>query len=147
MEIILWRHAEAENCAPDEARKLTPKGEKQAEKIAAWLRERLPKDCRVISSPTKRTRQTAEALTQDYRIVERIGTGGSASDVFDAAGWPDEGGTVVVVGHQPTMGEVAAQLLSRNIAGSFHVKKGSIWWFGLRDKTVFLKAVLPPSLL
>ena len=61
MELILWRHAEAEDGAPDSARKLTGKGEKQAAKIAQWLKPRLPRDCRVITSPTQRTVQTAAA--------------------------------------------------------------------------------------
>ena len=40
MELILWRHAEAEDGSPDAARKLTAKGEKQAQKLARWLKER-----------------------------------------------------------------------------------------------------------
>jgi phosphohistidine phosphatase len=147
MELILWRHADAEDGTPDEARKLTPKGEKQAEKMAAWLRERLPENRRVIASPAKRAMQTAEALTGDYTIVNQIGTGASAESVLNAAGWPDEDGTVVVVGHQPTIGEVAAQLLSKNAVGGYQVKKGAIWWFSIKDRTTVLKAAVSPSLL
>jgi phosphohistidine phosphatase, SixA len=42
MELILWRHAEAEDGSPDLERELTGKGHKQAEKMAAFLRPRLP---------------------------------------------------------------------------------------------------------
>ena len=41
MDLILWRHAEAIDGMPDLARKLTPKGAKQAREMAAWLRPRL----------------------------------------------------------------------------------------------------------
>ena len=41
MELILWRHADAEPGDPDLARRLTSKGQKQAERMAAWLGPRL----------------------------------------------------------------------------------------------------------
>ncbi len=147
MELILWRHAEAEDGFPDDARKLTPKGEMQAEKMAAWLRGRLPENARIIASPTKRTRQTAEALAPGYSVVKRIGPGASVEDVLNSAGWPGEGEAVVVVGHQPNIGEVCAALLSKNLTGGLVVKKGSVWWFSNGKGSVLLKAVMTPSLL
>jgi len=62
MDLILWRHADAEEGAPDLARKLTPKGERQAARVAAWLREHLPENYRLLASPAVRAQQTAEAL-------------------------------------------------------------------------------------
>ena len=78
MELILWRHAEAEDGTPDSARKLTPHGVKQAQAVAEWLTPRLPKTTRIIVSPTKRTRQTADALTAEFEIIEDLGPGASA---------------------------------------------------------------------
>ncbi|MBI3794646.1 MAG: histidine phosphatase family protein [Nitrospinae bacterium] len=147
MDLILWRHAEAEDGFPDEARKLTPKGQKQAEKVGAWLKERLPENTTVLSSPAKRTQMTASALTDKYSVTKELGSGADAERVLDAAGWPDADGAVVVVGHQPTLGEVAARLLSKNSFGGMHVRKGQVWWFDNRDGVTTLKAVLPPSLL
>src|SRR5436190_21449722 len=37
MDLILWRHADAEPGEPDIGRRLTAKGLKQAERVAAWL--------------------------------------------------------------------------------------------------------------
>ncbi len=34
MDLLLWRHAEAEDGTPDLKRKLTPRGEKQARQMA-----------------------------------------------------------------------------------------------------------------
>ena len=55
MELILWRHAEAEDGAPDIARELTAKGHKQATKMAEFLRPRLPENTRILVSPARRT--------------------------------------------------------------------------------------------
>ena len=37
MDLILWRHAEAEVGSDDLARRLTVRGAKQARQMAAWL--------------------------------------------------------------------------------------------------------------
>src|SRR6267154_1976580 len=105
MDLILWRHADAENGSHDSERKLTAKGLKQAARMAKWLRARLPDDAVVLASPAKRAQQTARAFTADYKMVTEIGTSASAKDVLTACGWPGDERTVVVVGHQPTLGE------------------------------------------
>ena len=45
MDLVLWRHADAESGIPDAERRLTPEGRRQAEHIAGWLRPRLRQDC------------------------------------------------------------------------------------------------------
>lgn len=150
MELILWRHAEAEDGMPDAERKLTAKGEKQAAKMAAWLKQHLPGEARVLVSPTVRTRQTAAALTPAGKVTKEIGPGASVAMVLGAAGWPDGHETVVVVGHQPTLGEVAAYLLS-DTQEMWSVKKGAVWWFSNRSRQgeteTVLKAVMSPEFL
>ena len=134
MDLILWRHAEAEDGLPDASRKLTAQGEKQARKMARWLRKRLPKDARILSSPAVRAVQTAQALGLPYKETKRIGTSADAEDILAAAGWPDAGGTVVIVGHQPTLGRVAALVLTGE-ESDWNVKKNSVWWFVCRINT------------
>jgi phosphohistidine phosphatase len=133
MELILWRHAEAHDGVPDAQRALSPKGEKQAKKMAKWLAARLPGDARIIASPTTRTRQTAQALGRPFETLAAIGTAAMPGDILASAGWPDSGKTVVVVGHQPTLGRVAALLLS-GTAADWSVKKGAVWWFETRGR-------------
>src|SRR5512140_2504847 len=111
MDLILWRHADAEPGVPDAARRLTPKGERQAEKMGAWLDRHLPEDTRILVSPAVRAQQTALGLGRKFRTVEEVAPGASAAAVLAAAGWPGGRETVLVVGHQPTLGEVAALLL------------------------------------
>lgn len=143
MDLILWRHAEAEDGMPDAGRELTARGRKQAKKMARWLRKRLPEDSRILSSPAVRAVQTAQALDLPYEESPRIGTGADAADILAAAGWPDAGGTVVIVGHQPTLGRVAALLLS-GAEQEWNIRKAAAWWFSSRgDDNVLLTAVGP----
>ncbi|BCB27538.1 histidine phosphatase family protein [Sulfurimicrobium lacus] len=150
MDLILWRHAEAEDGLPDQSRKLTAKGEKQASQMAAWLRERLPKETRVIVSPAKRTQQTAQALSGKFETLKEVGVGASVPSLLAAAGWPDAKGAVLVVGHQPTLGQVAALLLGGEEA-SWTIRKGAVWWLSSRvrqDETqVVLRTVMAPDML
>ena len=148
MDLILWRHAEAEDGTPDHARELTAKGIKQAEKIAAFLRLHLPSDLRVLVSPTARTQQTVRALTDNFTLAPDIAPGVSAQAVLQAAQWPNAEGTVLIVGHQPTLGAVAAQLLGCGGA-AFSIKKGGLWWFSQRagSAQVSLRLVIAPDFL
>ena len=148
MDLILWRHAEAVDSSPDHARELTAKGIKQAGKVAAFLRQHLPEDTRILVSPTTRTQQTVSALTDHFTLAPGIAPGASAHAVLQAARWPDGGGTVLLVGHQPTLGEIAAQLLGCSDS-SLSIKKGAIWWFSRREDSeqVMLRLVISPDFL
>lgn len=150
MDLILWRHAEAEPGEPDLGRRLTSKGLKQAERMAAWLEPRLPDTTRILVSPAARTQQTALALGRKFKVVDEIAPGASAAAVLAAAGWPDGRETVLVVGHQPTLGEVAATLLTGDAAG-WSLRKGAVWWLSNRnrdgDSAVVLKLAIGPDLV
>lgn len=128
MELILWRHAEAEDGAPDNTRMLTAKGEKQAGKMATFLRAILPHDTRVLASPAKRTRQTAQAFTNHFATDPDIGPSAPPEAILEAAGWPDGEGSVLIVGHQPALGEAAALLMTGH-PDCWSIKKGAVWWF------------------
>jgi phosphohistidine phosphatase len=170
MDLILWRHAQAEalplpegatvtagaltieiDWAADLARELTPKGHRQAAAMGAWLRDRLPDDARVLVSPAQRAQQTALALGRTFKTVRAIDPRADVDAVLRAARWSGEtGGTVVVVGHQPTLGMVAARLMTgQDLAWS--VRKGGVWWLRSRarqgDQRLVLHAVVNPETL
>jgi phosphohistidine phosphatase len=150
LDLILWRHADAEDGMLDDARKLTAKGEKQAQQVGRWLKSHLPEGARILVSPARRAQQTASALGREYETSKEVGTGASVVSVMAAAGWPDAKGAVVVVGHQPTLGRIAAVLLS-GVEADWSVKKGGVWWFSNRlreDETqTVLRAVMSPEFL
>lgn len=148
MELILWRHAEAEDSQPDLARKLTRKGEKQAANMAAFLNRRLPAETRILVSPAVRAQQTALALSANFTTIPEIAPNAIAQELLQAAHWPHAGGTVLIVGHQPALGAVVAELLGCE-HDSFRIKKGGICWLsrgdGLSDTA--LRLVISPEFL
>src|SRR5689334_17372293 len=133
MDLILWRHAEAEPGEPDLARGLTAKGLRQAERMGAWLDHHLPQDARILVSPSNRTQQTALTLKRKFKIADALAPGASVSAVLAAAAWPDSHKPVVVVGHQPTLGCTAAFLLAGE-ESEWPIKKAGVWWLSNRDR-------------
>ena len=127
MDLILWRHADAKDGEQDMARPLTNKGRKQSERMAAWLQAYLPKRTRILVSPARRTRETADALGLDYVVEASIAPGSDAVHLLAAAGWPEAAGAGLVVGHQPTVGEAASLLLFGETRG-LSIKKGGVIW-------------------
>lgn len=154
MNLILWRHAEAEDAEPDLERRLTPRGRKQAQAMARWLRERLPERYLVVASPARRTRQTADALECVYRVDRDLAPDVDVAHYLGVSEWPtgpaDAAGTVVLVGHQPTIGRLASLLLTGQEL-DWSIRKGAIWWLSARDREerrqAVLRAVIGPDML
>jgi phosphohistidine phosphatase len=148
MDLILWRHADAESGIPDDQRRLSAKGLKQAERMAEWLKERLPKDTVILVSPARRAQETARALAKKFEVRAEVGTTATPRSVLEAAGWPDGEDAVLVVGHQPTLGQAAALALTGD-AAEWTIRKGAIWWLERRDRDEepLVRAVISPDLL
>jgi phosphohistidine phosphatase len=88
VDLIIWRHAEAEDGVPDLERRLTAKGRKQAERVAQWLLQRLPARFAVIASPAARAQQTAEALGVPVKTDRSLAPGAAPAAIVKACGWP-----------------------------------------------------------
>ncbi len=130
MDIYLLRHAEAEprgaGCS-DEERELTDKGRQQADRAAAWLRvQELEVDI-ILSSPAIRAVQTAQpvaealgkAVVTDWRLA---GMRLSVNDVRDLAQEYNIAGSMLLVGHEPDMGDLIQELTK----GQVEVKKAAL---------------------
>jgi len=150
LDLILWRHAEAEEALPDLGRKLTARGQKHAARTAEWLLQRLPSRFTVLASPAERTRQTALALGVPFKTVPSLAPGASVPEILKSAEWPDRKGAVIVVGHQPDLGRAAAYLLSGRV-DDWTIKKGGLWWLTNRvrndEAQIVVRAVVGPDLL
>ena len=136
MDLIFWRHAEAEEQRadqPDEDRALTPRGEKQAARMGAWLDRHLPAETLVLCSPSLRCQQTALHLGRSFVLSDALAQGRPPADLLGAAHWPEAEQPVMIVGHQPALGQALAQLL-RLRDGECPVLKGSAWWLRQRDQ-------------
>jgi phosphohistidine phosphatase len=149
MDLILWRHAEAEVAgqgSDDLSRQLTPKGERQAARMAVWLDRHLPEGARVLASPARRTEQTVQALGRKYKLRDELVPESSPDDVLGLVKWhPETGpqgkGTVLLVGHQPYLGEIVSRLIGMKEA-ICPVRKGSVWWLRARLREGSLQTVL-----
>ena len=149
MDLILWRHAEAENPTEgmdDLSRSLTAKGERQALRMAAWLDSHLPEGTRVLVSPARRTEQTAKALGRKYKLREELVPSTTTQDVLTLLKWeeqmgPQLKGPVLLVGHQPYLGQLVAKLLKMD-EENCPVRKGAVWWLRTRMRNEQMQTVL-----
>ncbi|MGQ4582199.1 histidine phosphatase family protein [Lysobacter sp. F60174L2] len=118
-ELILLRHAHAESATAGQAdldRPLSAEGQAEAEAAGKWLVEqKLVPDC-VLCSPSRRTRETLEAVLGEIGYVEQ--------KVDDSIYEADPGALIaladrhadvdrlMLVGHNPGMEQLAALLHS-----------------------------------
>jgi phosphohistidine phosphatase len=140
MDLILWRHAEAEDLpdadvqgAGDLDRSLTARGEKQAIRMASWLDRQLPEGTRILVSPARRCEQTALALGRKYKIRKEIAPGATPLDLLQLVQWPQGKSIILVVGHQPCLGQTIAQLMGLQ-ESECPVRKGAVWWLRTRER-------------
>jgi phosphohistidine phosphatase len=136
MDLIIWRHAEAheaESGEEDMLRALTPRGRKQADRMSVWLDAQLPQGTRILSSPAVRAEQTVQALKRKYKVRDALSPGASVQDILETSGWPDAKYPVLLVGHQPALGGVVAQLMGMP-EEACAIRKGSVWWLRHRHR-------------
>lgn len=130
--LILWRHAEAEDLQhghSDLERALTKKGHRQAKQMAAWLKKYLPKQTYTMVSPSLRTQETAAYWGEGWQEENRLAPERPLKPILQLlAQSPYE--DIMLVGHQPWIGELAAQCLGMEDA-QLSIKKGAVWWLRL----------------
>lgn len=153
MDLILWRHAEAHEAEPGQSdldRALTARGERQAQRMAAWLNRLLPASTRVLASPARRTQQTAQVLDRKFKTVPELAPGAEPGALLQAARWPDAREPVLIVGHQPTLGLAASMLLGGH-PEPWTLRKGGVIWLRRREREgqaqLLLHAAMSPELL
>jgi phosphohistidine phosphatase len=112
VRLFLVRHAEAEPGEPDDLRTLTSHGRWQAKELGRRLAKHGIHPDAVLSSPLLRARQTADAIAAPADVVaepdERLAPGATPDAVRAVVA--GRGDTVVVVGHQPDCGQIAAAI-------------------------------------
>ena len=154
MDLILWRHAEAEDLVlgmDDLARRLTPKGRKQANKMGTWLDSMLPEGCRILVSPSIRTIETVQALGRKYKVMDELDPEAKPEHILAASNWPESRDPVLIVGHQPGLGQ-AASLIIQPFQPQCAIRKGSVWWISQKQHAAeglktYLKTIVAPDLL
>jgi len=112
MQLYLVRHADATPGDPDELRSLSDEGRDQARQLGERLKVDGVVPDVILTSPLLRARETATALARatgaEAEADDRLAPGASPDDVRAAIA--GRGERVVVIGHQPDCGRVAAAL-------------------------------------
>jgi phosphohistidine phosphatase len=112
MRLFIVRHAKAAAGEPDELRALTEEGRETARALGKQLAADGVHPDVVLSSPLLRARETAAEIAKatgaEAEADDRLGPGAGVEDVRAAIA--GRGATVVVVGHQPDCGRVAAAI-------------------------------------
>ena len=116
--------------------------------MAVWLDRNLPETCRILSSTAERCEQTARALNRKHKLVKELAPGALPAEILNIAGWPDAREPVVIIGHQPALGQVASLLLA-GTEQDWSIRKANVWWLSNRVKDdtahVVLRAVMGPD--
>lgn len=73
------------------------------------------------------------ALGRKYKICAELSPGCSAARLLECVQWPQAKNTVLVIGHQPTLGQTIAQLMGLT-ESECAVKKGAVWWLRSRER-------------
>jgi len=112
VQLYLVRHAEAADGEPDELRPLTADGRRAARTLGERLAAEGVHPDAVLTSPLLRARETGAELARPVGLEpepdERLAPGATAESVRAAA--EERGETIVVIGHQPDCGRIAAEL-------------------------------------
>lgn len=159
IHLFLWRHAEAEDGSPDLARPLTAQGKRDAARVARALTKRMRDNTRLVVSPAVRARETADPLVErsslHVEIDQRLAPDASVDDVLAALeaaviACNGDAPLIVMVGHQPWIGQVARRLLT-NSEGNWSIRKAAAWWLVRRARDGngewTLRTIFDPDLL
>ncbi|MCX5661856.1 MAG: histidine phosphatase family protein [Planctomycetota bacterium] len=124
MELVIFRHGAAEDVGPDgddASRRLTPEGQEKTLAAAQGLAAIIDRPSVILASPKMRAMQTAKILGQVFKrepVEMALLAEGSPPRLAQAIGRREEP-SIMVVGHEPTLSELAANLLTCGIAHSF----------------------------
>jgi len=135
MTLYLLRHAEAEVlAASDSARRLTPKGGDQAERTGKFCRKHGIAPEIILTSPVTRALQTAKIVAKSLEAAELIEVPWAACGMTPETAREElrayaKLNAVMLVGHQPDLGHLAATLLGCDNVSLLHVRKSLLCAF------------------
>lgn len=124
--LYLIRHGKSDWDADyglDHDRPLADRGQRDADKVGAYLRRASVHPDKILCSSAIRTRQTLDRISvaagwrSGVSVREDLYLAAPGDVISMIASQPDEVQTLVVIGHQPFTGEVAARFL-----GSRHLE-------------------------
>ena len=146
MRLLIVRHADAgdrdefaKTGKPDELRPLSEKGRKQMKNAAEGLRLLVPRPDLIVTSPYTRAAQTATIVADAYERVEQeqsatLEPDAAPSDFEEWLNEQDTVDTVIVVGHEPHVGELTTWLMTGTRESHVEFKKGGACLLEFEDR-------------
>jgi phosphohistidine phosphatase len=124
LTLILFRHAKSDQSSAeaDIDRPLNERGQRQATEAGRWLAENVPGIDLSVVSPAHRARSTWDLASAELgrplqmRIDDRIYAGSLSSLLGVVRDLPDDARTVVIVGHNPGIEDLAALLANEAVS-------------------------------
>ncbi|HOW67568.1 MAG TPA: phosphohistidine phosphatase SixA [Candidatus Paceibacterota bacterium] len=163
MELYLLRHAQAVDPATkgfeiDGDRVLTPQGKTRAREVGRALKRLGLSFNGIVSSPYRRARQTARIVAkvldaEDLLIVSNhlAPTGHAADLIAELNRHYTHLDRVLVVGHEPSLSQLASTLLTGNIRLPLDLKKAGLIRLEIdtlsHGQCAALEWLIPPRLL
>jgi len=138
MELYIIRHAIAQplgrkNDFTDEKRALTTEGRDRMRDVARGLRKLGIELDLILTSPLVRAVETAEVVAsvfgvgkKDVEQTDNLAPGASSGELFAELKNRTGAESIVLVGHQPYLGELVSKVVRGNGGFSFELKKGSV---------------------
>lgn len=133
--LYLLRHgiaADATAEMSDADRPLTAGGARKMQRIARGLKRAGFRPDLILTSPLRRTQETAALLgavdpSLAIEVYEPLAPGHSAASVLDGLRAYRDKSRIVLVGHQPDLGELASHLLTGSVSRApLPFKKGGM---------------------
>jgi len=130
-QLLLLRHADAESiAASDRLRVLTSKGREQARRVGRFCGKHGICPDLILSSPYARADETArivaEALDREVIAAPFLAPGMSPETAWEELKAYTGFASVMLVGHEPDTGSLAAALLAMHTPGALHVRKATL---------------------
>lgn len=122
--LILFRHAKAvraHEAESDKARVLTGRGRREAVLAGVAMEEAGLRPTMALVSTAARTRETAALSLQNFAVETRLEEAlyhASPEGIWDAFNADEEAESIVVVGHNPGVGELVGMLVRQAHDGS-----------------------------
>jgi phosphohistidine phosphatase len=142
MELFILRHAEAGKSLParsqDAERALTAKGKEELEDVARGISRLKIDPDRIISSPLKRSRETAELVARTLKqrdkveLWDELKPEGSKQQFYERLSKLKPESTVLCVGHEPYLTQAINELMGHQGAARIVLKKSGLARLSIR---------------
>ena len=130
--LILVRHAKPESGPQytDDTRPLSVEGREVQRQVAQHLKAEKVHPNLILTSPLPRAKETAEILGEilgaPVEVEPALGLSFDADTILDRVPDPESSQSLMIVGHEPSMGKLSQELVGLNFLPAGLSKSGTV---------------------